>query len=106
MPANVSIAVSCEPERKRQLEEAIAELFRDHPAVMTVNLREESTDDSWEISVLNLDGKRVWQHTLAGAVEITVWAKLLRLLNVVLCFASDRSGRKGLGIKFLSRLEV
>jgi hypothetical protein len=66
MPANVSIKVSCEPEKKKQLADAIAELFRGYPAVVTVNLREESTDDSWEISILNLDGKRVWQHTLSG----------------------------------------
>lgn len=66
MPANVSIKVSCEPEKKKELEDAIAELIRDHPAVLTVNLREESTDDSWEISILNLEGKRVWQHTLTG----------------------------------------
>jgi hypothetical protein len=66
MPANVSIGVSCEPEKKIQLGDAIAGLFRDHPSVVTVNLREESRDDSWEISILNLDGKRVWQHTLSG----------------------------------------
>jgi hypothetical protein len=66
MPANVSIKVSCEPEKMKEIENAIVGLFRDRPPVVTVNLREERTDDSWEISILNLDGKRVWQHTLSG----------------------------------------
>jgi hypothetical protein len=66
MLANVSIDVNCEPGKKQQLENAITELFRDYPSVVTINLREESSDDSWEISISNVDGKRVWQHTLSG----------------------------------------
>jgi hypothetical protein len=81
MPANVSINVSCEPEKKKQLGDAIAGLFRDYPPVVTVNLREESADDPWAISILNLDGKRVWQHTLSGGGGDYTLAEVVKALE-------------------------